>query len=149
EPTSALDVSAQRALVKLLRELLERQLVQAIMFITHDLALLSTIADRIAIMYAGRLAEIGPTREVVDRARHPYTRALMRTVLAPEPGVRGSRIEGIPGEPPDLRRPPPGCRFAPRCPLVMDVCRRETPPLVGDPDRYATCWWVRDHSQEP
>jgi peptide/nickel transport system ATP-binding protein len=146
EPTSALDVSAQRALVHLLRELLEQDLVQAIMFITHDLALLSTLADRIAIMYAGRLAEVGPTRDIVDRARHPYTQALMQTVLTPDPTVRGRRVEGIPGEPPDLRRPPSGCRYAPRCSFVMDICRREDPPPVGDGARFATCWWVREHS---
>jgi peptide/nickel transport system ATP-binding protein len=149
EPTSALDVSAQRALVQLLRTLLERELVRAIMFITHDLALLSTMADRIAIMYAGRLAEVGPAHEVVDHPRHPYTRALMRTVLTPDPELRHRRIEGIPGEPPDLRRPPPGCRYAPRCAFVMDICRREDPPAVGPTGRFATCWWVRDHAQEP
>jgi peptide/nickel transport system ATP-binding protein len=148
EPTSALDVSAQRALVQLLRELLEQELVRAILFITHDLALLSTLADRIAIMYAGRLAEVGPTRDIVDRPRHPYTRALMQTVLTPDRRPRGKRVEGIPGEPPDLRRPPAGCRYNPRCSFVMDVCRHEDPPVVGDDTRFATCWWVKDHPAE-
>jgi peptide/nickel transport system ATP-binding protein len=148
EPTSALDVSAQHVLVGLLRQLLDKELVRAIIFITHDLPLLSTVADRIAIMYAGRVAELGPTREIVDHAQHPYTKALMETVLAPEPAVRRKRIEGIPGAPPDLRYPPPGCRFAPRCRLAMDVCTQADPPAVGSPTRFATCWWVKDHSSE-
>jgi peptide/nickel transport system ATP-binding protein len=72
----------------------------------------------------------------------------METVLAPEPAVRRKRIEGIPGAPPDLRYPPPGCRFAPRCTLAMDVCTQADPPAVGGPSRFATCWWVKDHSSE-
>jgi peptide/nickel transport system ATP-binding protein len=156
EPTSALDVSAQRALVDLLRELLGRGFIEAVAFITHDLPLLSTVADRIVIMYAGQLAEAGSARDIVDRPRHPYTMALMDTVLVPEPQVRRRRVEGIRGAPPDLRRPPRGCRFHPRCPHVMDVCREEEPPLVGDgvPGRtggtrsFAACWWVRQQSEE-
>jgi peptide/nickel transport system ATP-binding protein len=149
EPTSALDVSAQRALVELLRQLLGQRMVGGIVFITHDLPLLSTFADRIAVMYAGRLAELGPAGELVDSPRHPYTKALMDAVLVPEPEARKKRTEGIPGAPPDLRHPPPGCRFAPRCPLAMDVCRREDPPEVGLPGRSAACWWVAEHPQDP
>ena len=148
EPTSALDVSAQRALVDLLRELQQQRLVGGIVFITHDLSLLSTFADRIAVMYAGRVAEVGPARELVGRPRHPYTRALMDAVLVPEPDARRRRTEGIPGAPPDLRHPPPGCRFSPRCPLAMEICRREDPPEVGSPGRSAACWWVAEHPQE-
>ena len=147
EPTSALDVSAQHSLTQLLRQLLDKELVQSIMFITHDLPLLSTVADRIAIMYAGLVAEVGPAREVVDHGWHPYTRALMDTVLAPEPRVRRRRIEGIPGAPPDLRYPVEGCPYQPRCPLRMDVCRQD-PPAVGDPHRFARCWWAKEHRAE-
>ena len=157
EPTSALDVSAQRALVELIRELLHRRFIEAVAFITHDLPLLSSVADRILIMYAGRLVEAGSCRDVVERPRHPYTMALMNTVLVPEPEVRQRRIEGIPGAPPDLRRPPAGCRFHPRCPHVMDVCRESEPPLVGDgvagaadgTRAFAACWWVQQQSGEP
>jgi peptide/nickel transport system ATP-binding protein len=149
EPTSALDVSAQRSLVELLRELLDRRFIRAVAFITHDLPLLNTVADRIVVMYAGQVAEVGTGREVVDHPRHPYTRALMETVLVPEPQVRKRRVEGIRGAPPDLRFPPAGCRFHPRCKYAMDVCRREEPPLVGDLRRYAACWWVQQHSEEP
>jgi peptide/nickel transport system ATP-binding protein len=155
EPTSALDVSAQRALVDLLRTLLERRYIEAVAFITHDLPLLSTVADRVLIMYAGQLAEAGAVRDIVDRPRHPYTMALMSTVLVPEPGVRRQRLEGIRGAPPDLRRPPAGCRFHPRCQHVMDVCRESEPPLVGDgvPGRtggtrgFSACWWVREEQE--
>jgi peptide/nickel transport system ATP-binding protein len=147
EPTSALDVSAQHALTQQLRQLLDKDLVQSIMFITHDLPLLSTVADRIAIMYAGLVAEVGSAREVVDHGWHPYTRALMQAVLAPEPGVRRKRVEGIPGAPPDMRYPPEGCPYQPRCPLRMDICK-EDPPAVGAPHRFARCWWVKEHLAE-
>jgi peptide/nickel transport system ATP-binding protein len=149
EPTSALDVSAQRSLVELLRELLDRRFIQAVVFITHDLPLLNTVADRIVIMYAGQVAEVGAGRDVVDRPRHPYTKALMETVLVPEPQVRKRRVEGIQGSPPDLRFPPAGCRFHPRCKYAVDVCQREEPPIVGDLNRYAACWWVQQQSEEP
>jgi peptide/nickel transport system ATP-binding protein len=147
EPTSALDVSAQHALTQQLRQLLDHDLVQSIMFITHDLPLLSTVADRIAIMYAGLIAEVGSAREVVDHGWHPYTRALMQAVLAPEPGVRRKRVEGIPGAPPDMRYPPEGCPYQPRCPLRMDICK-EDPPAIGAPHRFARCWWVKEHFAE-
>jgi peptide/nickel transport system ATP-binding protein len=149
EPTSALDVSAQRALVDLLRELLDRGFIKSVAFITHDLPLLNTVADRIVIMYAGQVAEVGSGRDVVDHPRHPYTRALMDTVLVPEPQIRRRRVEGIRGAPPDLRHPPDGCRFHPRCGHAMDVCRREEPPIVGDARRFAACWWVQQQSEEP
>jgi peptide/nickel transport system ATP-binding protein len=148
EPTSALDVSAQRGLVLLLRTLLERGFMKGVVFITHDLPLLGSVADRIAIMYAGQLAEVGPGQEMLARPRHPYTTALVGTVLVPDPTRRGKRVEGIPGAPPDLRTPPPGCRFHPRCGLAMPVCRREEPPRVGDDERFAACWWVHQRQAE-
>lgn len=149
EPTSALDVSSQRVLVTLLRELLDRKLVRGIIFVTHDLPVLNLIADRIAIMYAGQLVEVGPTRQIVDAARHPYTGALLGSVLVPEPQVRARRITGISGAPPRLSDPPPGCRFHPRCSLAMDVCAIDAPPAVGDEREYATCWWAHEHRGEP
>jgi peptide/nickel transport system ATP-binding protein len=148
EPTSALDVSAQRSLVLLLQTLLERGFIKGVVFITHDLPLLGTIADRIAIMYAGQLAEVGPSSELLGHGRHPYTKALVDTVLTPDPNLRGRRVEGIPGAPPDLRNPPSGCRFHPRCSLAMPVCSREDPPAVGTPERFAACWWVYEHQNE-
>jgi peptide/nickel transport system ATP-binding protein len=146
EPTSALDVSSQKQLVLLLKLLLEQGVIKRIAFITHDLPMLSNIADRIAVMYAGKLVEIGTTRQIVDNPRHPYTQALIHSTLDPDPEVRRQRLEGIPGAPPDLRYPPAGCRFQPRCPRALDICAREEPPTVGEPDCFATCWWLRQQT---
>jgi peptide/nickel transport system ATP-binding protein len=149
EPTSALDVSSQRVVTELLREMLAQKLVGGVIFVTHDLPVLRRIADRIAIMYAGQIAEMGNTEDVINRARHPYTGALLRSVLVPEPQIRTRRISGIKGSPPDLANPPPACRFHPRCSLVMDICRSESPPPVGTEREFSACWWAKDHPNEP
>jgi peptide/nickel transport system ATP-binding protein len=145
EPTSALDVSSQKQLVLLLKLLLERGVIKRVAFITHDLPMLSNLADRIVVMYAGKLVEIGDTKQIVENPRHPYTHALISSTLDPEPAVRQARLRGITGAPPDLRWPPSGCRFHPRCPLVMDICKHEEPPVVGEPNNFALCWWVQQH----
>jgi peptide/nickel transport system ATP-binding protein len=134
--------------VELLRELLHRKLVGGIIFVTHDLPVLHTIADRIAIMYAGQIAEVGATDEIVNRAHHPYTGALLSSVLVPEPQIRTRRITGIKGSPPDLVDPPAGCRFHPRCSLKMDICLTD-PPVVGSERQVAWCWWAHQHQGEP
>jgi peptide/nickel transport system ATP-binding protein len=144
EPTSALDVSSQKELVLLLQRLLEREVISRIIYITHDLPMLGNIADRIAVMYAGEVVEIGTTGEIIDQPQHPYTQALIASTLDPDPRVRGHLIHGIQGVPPDLRYPPAGCRFHPRCPLMMPICAQIAPPLVGHLHRFATCWWVRE-----
>lgn len=144
EPTSALDVSSQKQLVLLLKSLLD--IINSIVFITHDLPMLSNIADRIAVMYAGKLVEIGSTEQIVNEPRHPYTQALIASTLDPEPEIRNRRLEGIKGAPPDLRYPPSGCRFHPRCPFAMEICTRELPPEVGSKDNFAACWWVAEKS---
>ncbi len=148
EPTSALDVSTQRVLTELLKELLSRRLVGGIIFVTHDLPVLRTIADRIAIMYAGQIVEVGTTEEIINHSHHPYTAALLKSVLVPEPQIRTRRISGIKGSPPALDNPPSGCRFHPRCSLAMDICTREQPPAVGDDRQFATCWWTKEHRGE-
>jgi peptide/nickel transport system ATP-binding protein len=127
EPTSALDVVAQRSLMVQIRQLQE-QLGFAVIFVTHDMSLVSHFSDRLLVMYAGQVAELGRTRQVFDRPRHPYTRGLLDAF----PSVRGPKVPlvGIPGSPPDLARPPAGCRFAPRCGLAMDVCHATAPQLV-------------------
>lgn len=140
EPTSALDVSSQKAVVGLLKTLLERRVISSIVFIAHDLPLLREIADRIAIMYAGKIAEIGTNHEIIDAPKHPYTQALMGSILVPEPYVRQKRVEGIEGSPPDLRSPPSGCRFHPRCKYAMPKCSQTQPPEFGTPERFAACW---------
>jgi peptide/nickel transport system ATP-binding protein len=126
EPTSALDVVAQRSLMVQIKELQQR-LGFAIIFVTHDMSLVSHFSDRLMVMYAGQVAEFGPTREVFDTPRHPYSIGLLDAF----PSIRGPRLPltGIPGSPPDLARPPAGCRFAPRCPSVMEVCRTTSPEL--------------------
>ncbi|MER3437829.1 MAG: hypothetical protein C4346_09715 [Chloroflexota bacterium] len=139
EPTSALDVSSQKALVFLLQRLLAERFISRIIFITHDLPLLSNIADRIAVFYAGKIVEIGSTRQIVDQPEHPYTRALITSTLVPEPHVRFQRL--------DLRQPPSGCRFHPRCQHAMEICARQEPPLTGDDQRLVACWWVQAQRQ--
>ncbi|MBN9387678.1 MAG: ABC transporter ATP-binding protein [Chloroflexi bacterium] len=148
EPTSALDVSSQKQLMLLLRQLLANGFIKRIAFITHDLPLLSNIADRIAVMYAGKFIEVGVTSQIVEHPRHPYTHALISSTLDPSPEVRHHRLEGIKGTPPDLRWPPAGCRFNPRCPLVMDICAREEPPVIGDENDFALCWWFQQQKEK-
>jgi peptide/nickel transport system ATP-binding protein len=139
EPTTALDVVTQREILEELTQLQQR-LSFAVLFITHDLSLLVEIADSIAVMYAGRLVEQAPARELYRSPRHPYTLGLLGSF----PSLRGPRrkMTGIPGSPPDLRRPPAGCAFHPRCRFALDVCRAELPltiPLAPG-DRSAACW---------
>jgi peptide/nickel transport system ATP-binding protein len=126
EPTSALDVVAQRSLMAQIKDLQQR-LGFAVIFVTHDMSLVSHFSDELMVMYAGRVDEFGPTRQVFDSPQHPYTIGLMEAF----PSIRGPRVPltGIPGRPPDLARPPAGCRFAPRCPQVMTRCREESPEL--------------------
>ena len=126
EPTSALDVVAQRSLMVQIKEL-QQQFGFAVIFVTHDMSLVSHFSDHLMVMYAGQVAELGPTQQLFDSPAHPYTVGLMEAF----PSIRGPRrpLKGIPGRPPDLARPPHGCRFAPRCPKVMDRCRDEPPGL--------------------
>jgi oligopeptide/dipeptide ABC transporter ATP-binding protein len=121
EPTTALDVVVQRDILAQIVELKER-LGFSILFITHDLSLLLELADRIAVMYAGQLVEIGTAEQIHHEPSHPYTKGLLNSF----PSLRGPRRElaGIPGSPPDLHRPPPGCRFLPRCPYGTQACAR-------------------------
>jgi peptide/nickel transport system ATP-binding protein len=125
EPTSALDVVAQRSLMVQIKELQER-LGFAVIFVTHDMSLVSHFSDRLLVMYAAQVAEYGKTRRLFDQPLHPYTQGLLEAF----PSIRGdkSRLVGIPGQPPDLLRPPSGCRFAPRCPKAHERCA-SAPPL--------------------
>jgi oligopeptide/dipeptide ABC transporter ATP-binding protein len=136
EPTSALDVVAQRSLMLQIRELQQR-LGFAVVFVTHDMSLVSNFADRVLVMYAAQVSEVGKTRQVFDRPRHPYTRALLDAF----PSIHGEKVHllGIPGSPPDLAAPPAGCRFSPRCPLVSERCRVEEPALVALDGQLVRC----------
>jgi len=126
EPTSALDVVAQRSLMAQIKEL-QRQFGFAVIFVTHDMSLVSHFSDRLMVMYAGQVSEVGPTRQLFDAPKHPYTAGLMDAF----PSIKGPRVPlvGIPGSPPDLARPPAGCRFAARCPKVMPRCETSAPPM--------------------
>ena len=126
EPTSALDVVAQRSLMVQIRKLQE-ELGFAVIFVTHDMSLVSHFSQRLMVMYAGQVAEWGPTRQVFDNPRHPYSIGLLEAF----PSIRGERVPltGIPGRPPDLSQPQQGCWFAPRCPKVMPACTQTEPDL--------------------
>jgi peptide/nickel transport system ATP-binding protein len=137
EPTTAVDVILQRQIVAQILEM-QRALGFAIIFVTHDLTLLLEFADEIAIMYAGRIVELGSARSIYDRPRHPYTRGL-RDSFPPLRGRKGT-LTGIGGDPPDLNHPLPGCAFAPRCPRRQDDCVQQTPPLDAVEDGYCACW---------
>ena len=128
EPTSALDVVAQRSLMVQIKELQER-LGFAVIFVTHDMSLVSHFSDRLLVMYAGEVAELSKTRELFDRPRHPYSQGLLEAF----PSLRGPKVRllGIPGAPPDLAHPPEGCRFAPRCPHVEPRCIEAEVPLYS------------------
>jgi len=139
EPTSALDVSVQATLINLLRHL-QADLHLTQIFISHDLAVIGYLSDRVAVMYVGEIVEIGPTREIYARPRHPYTGALISAV--PSDDLLDHRLRMmLPGEVPSPLRPPPACRLAPRCPFVKDRCREEKQVLqpVGE-DHLAACW---------
>lgn len=148
EPTSALDVSSQKALIEMLLAMVEAKIMRGVIFITHDLPVLSMVTDRLAIMYAGKIVESGPTEELVHNARHPYTSALLSSVLDPTEETRTKHVLGIPGSPPNLANPPTGCRFHPRCPFAMDVCTLKEPQFLYERDHQVACWWANEHAFE-
>lgn len=136
EPTTALDVVAQREIIALIRQL-QKEYGFAVMFITHDLSLLLEVADRVLVLYGGRVMEMGKSEILVERPEHPYSRALINSF----PPLHGTmeRREGIAGSPPDMLQPPPGCPFAARCPLVIPVCHQDMPPLLDVQGRQVAC----------
>jgi peptide/nickel transport system ATP-binding protein len=129
EPTTALDATVQVQILLLLRDL-QRELGLAMVFVTHDISAAVEVADRVAVMYAGRIVEIGSVRDVIRAPRHPYTIGLLST-RAHGGRLSGRRLATIPGSPPDLASLPPGCAFAPRCSLAVDACRAAAPEAVA------------------
>jgi oligopeptide/dipeptide ABC transporter ATP-binding protein len=140
EAVSALDVSIQAQILNLLQDLRERFRL-TLLFISHDLRVVEHLADRVAIMYLGRIVEQGPRAAVYGNPHHPYTRALLSAVPVPDPTRKAVRQE-LPGEPPSPVSPPPGCAFHPRCPFATAQCRVEVPPLETGRDGHAVACWV-------
>jgi oligopeptide/dipeptide ABC transporter ATP-binding protein len=141
EPVSSLDVSVRGQILSLLAGL-QARLGLTLLLISHDLAAVERLADRVAVMYLGRIVEIGGREEVLQKPRHPYTVSLLSAVPRPEPGRRRSRIV-LPGEPPSPMAPPPGCPFHPRCPIARPRCAAERPGLfaVEEEEHWAACFY--------
>ena len=140
EITSALDVSTQKAVAKMLVQFRDRQIVKSIIVITHDMSILYQTADTILIMYAGQLAEKASTETIIHNPRHPYTKLLISSL--PKVGVQHTerRLEGIPGKPPLLLDPPEGCRFRERCPEAFEGCSQAPPFREIAPGHHIACW---------
>lgn len=139
EPTSALDVAVQAQILNRLVSL-QREMGLSYLLITHNVAAVRYVADRVAVMYLGKLAELGPVHEVLERPYHPYTKALLAALPSPDPSRRRARYR-ISGEVPTLIHPPAGCRFAARCPFAVDRCRTEEPKLryLAEANRWVAC----------
>ena len=142
EPTTALDVTIQDGIIRLLKEI-QKQMGMAVMLITHDFGVVSEMADQGVVMYAGRVIEQGPTRSILEQMRHPYTRGLVNSI--PDLKERKKRLPAIPGQVPDAMDLPAGCKFHPRCPLMIEECKKEEPPLfqVGE-DHLSRCLRWKD-----
>jgi oligopeptide/dipeptide ABC transporter ATP-binding protein len=141
EPTTSLDLTIQAQYLKLLRDL-QRSHNLALIFITHNLGIVAKMCDQVAVMYAGRLVEAGPVKQIYNAPAHPYTRALLESI--PRVGDNRKRLTAIDGQPPDPSAPPPGCAFHPRCPSVMDRCRTEAPPEYRVADSQTSRCWLSD-----
>jgi peptide/nickel transport system ATP-binding protein len=145
EPTTALDVSIQAQIITLLKRLC-REHGTSVMLITHDMGVIAETADRVAVMYAGRIVEIGPVGDVIKRASHPYTRGLMNSIPVIRQDIE--QLVQIDGSMPRLTDIPPGCAFNPRCPQVFETCRTERPELVDVGATKAACW-LYDYARRP
>ncbi|MBC7947944.1 MAG: ABC transporter ATP-binding protein [Chitinophagaceae bacterium] len=123
EPSSALDVTSQKMVIKMLRNLMDKGYIKSMIFITHELPLLYNVTDDIMVMYAGQIVEKGTAKEMVFTPTHPYSKGLMGSIIVPEAGTRETKLTAIPGTPPNLKKPPAGCRFAERCKYVTSECK--------------------------
>ena len=129
EPSSALDVTSQKMVIKMLRSLMDKGYIKSMIFITHELPLLFNVTDDIMVMYAGQVVEKATSKEAVFDPLHPYSRGLMGSIIVPEEGLRDVKLTAIPGVPPNLKNPPAGCRFAARCKFVRAACTAASVPL--------------------
>jgi oligopeptide/dipeptide ABC transporter ATP-binding protein len=147
EATTSLDVIVEAQFLDLLRKLRD-MLGLTIILITHNIGVVAELADRVAVMYAGRIAELGTVYDVFGDPLHPYTQGLMQSV----PNIRldeGDSLYKMAGEPPNLLQPPTGCRFHPRCPQVMDICSQKDPAFrISHSEHYVSCWLYEEHSTE-
>ena len=137
EPTTALDVIVQDRILRQIKEI-QTDLNMSMIYITHDIAVVAEVTDRIGVMYAGKLVELGSTADVFEHPIHPYTKALLSVF----PSIRGEKrpLTTLGGEPPNLVDPPTGCRFHPRCPYATAICQQEEPPIVVRDGHWAACW---------
>ncbi len=129
EPSSALDVTTQKMVIKMLKNLMEKGYIKSMIFITHELPLLYNVADDIMVMYAGQIVEKGTAKEAVFDPLHPYSKGLMGSIIVPEKGLRDVKLTAIPGVPPNLKKPPAGCQFAERCKFAWPKCKAASVPL--------------------
>ena len=143
EPTSALDVTSQKRMIKSLLDLKQTGIIESMLYISHDISSLRQLCDRCAIMYCGKIVETGDMDDIINNPLHPYTRGLICSVISYDPkGREKGGLKSIPGEHPDLRNPPPGCRFHPRCPYAMDICKTTAPAVITSEKgkRDVSCW---------
>ena len=149
EPSSALDVTSQKMVIKMLRDLMDSGMIKAMIFITHELPLLYNVTDDIMVMYAGQIFEKAPAHEAVFDPLHPYSQGLMGSIIVPEAGLRDVKLAAIPGTPPNLKNPPSGCRFAPRCKYVKPICKVTSVGMVrvGE-DRMYRCVMSEEEIRE-
>ncbi len=144
EPTTSLDVIVEAKFLDLLKEL-QKEFGLTILLITHNIGVVAEVADRVAVMYAARMAEVGQAGEVFANPKHPYTQGLLRSV--PNIELDGGELYKMSGAPPNLLHPPAGCRFHPRCPFAMEICSKEEPPLDAVENGHrASCWLYRDEA---
>ncbi len=149
EPSSALDVTSQKVVIRMLREMMENGFIRSMIFITHELPLLYNVTDDIMVMYAGQIVERGSAEQMVFDPVHPYSRGLMRSILVPEDGTRSNKLVAIPGTPPNLKKPPAGCRFEPRCKYAMPHCKHNAQPIKEfEPGRFCRCSHSPEHLKE-
>jgi len=142
EPTTALDVIVQAQIINLLKKLKKEGMT--IMLITHDLAIISEIAEKIGIMYAGEIVEFGSAEQIYSQPKHPYTQALIAAI----PRLKGDKqFTHVKGSPPNLAKPPKGCRFYDRCPHAMDICKQD-PPIISMKEGFVRCWLYDEKSQQ-
>ncbi|HZJ83327.1 MAG TPA: ABC transporter ATP-binding protein [Clostridia bacterium] len=149
EPSSALDVTSQKMVIKMIKNLMDKGIIRSLIFITHELPLLYNVTDDIMVMYAGQMIEKGTAHEMVFNPLHLYTKGLMNSIIVPEEGMRDTKLQAIPGTPPNLKNPPVGCRFAARCKKVAPICRvGHIPESHFDDGRMYRCVLDRQELEE-